>query len=55
MRISTQALVTASGTRLSSLKNTGAMWKKPNKKEGKSGFLIIRNQQLFSLEMSEIL
>jgi hypothetical protein len=44
---------TASETRLSFLKITGATWKKPSKKEGKSGFLIIRNQQLFSLEMSE--
>ncbi len=46
-------LSTAPETRLSFLKSTGATWKKPNRKEGKSGFLIIRNQQLFSLEMSE--
>jgi len=46
-------LSTVSETRLSFLQTTGATWKKPNRKEGKSGFLIIRNQQLFSLEMSE--
>jgi hypothetical protein len=40
-------------TRLSFLKSTGATWKKPNRKEGKSAFLIIRNQQLFLLKMSE--
>jgi hypothetical protein len=44
---------TASGTRLSSLKTTDAMWKKPNREDGKNEFLKIRNQQLFSLEMSE--
>jgi hypothetical protein len=29
------------------------MWKKPNREDGKNEFLKIRNQQLFSLEMSE--
>lgn len=46
-------LFKAWATRLSFLNLIGATWKKPNREEGKSGFLIIRNQQLFSLEMSE--
>jgi len=46
-------LYTVSETRLSFSKSTGATWKKPNRKESNGGFLIIRNQQLFSLEMSE--
>ena len=34
--------------RLSFSKSTGATWKKPNRKEDKSGFLLIRNQKLFT-------
>jgi hypothetical protein len=29
------------------------VWKKPNREDGKNELLKIRNQQLFSLEMSE--
>jgi hypothetical protein len=48
-----RVLFTVAGTRLSSLKTTDAMWKKPNREDGKNEFLKIRNQQLFSLELSE--
>jgi len=35
------------------LRHLGATWKKPNRKEGEDAFLISRDQQFISLEMSE--